>query len=72
MKVLVFPALLAVAIITTPPKPFVQAQAGKPLMATNTPTASTASFAPAHAPAQPAPIKADKPALVTEASTARR
>lgn len=32
MKVLIFPALLAVAIITTPPKPFA-ANAGKPVTA---------------------------------------
>jgi len=29
MKVLVFPALLVVAIITTPPKPFAVAETGK-------------------------------------------
>lgn len=29
MKVLVFPALLAVAIITTPPKPFARAETAK-------------------------------------------
>ena len=50
MKVLVFPALLAVAIITTPPKPFAAAEAGKPVTARTTVQ-----------PAQPAPLTSQTP-----------
>ena len=75
MKVLVFPALLAIAIFTTPPKPFATVPAGKSLTAAAT-VAKPESAPLGVAPNQQhtAPVSKEEAGILTpeKNATARR